>query len=113
MDPYALDGLGSVKKILVKTILICQKKKRQPYQGYIFIVVKNEGMKAKIKVNKYLLINLSGNKVSGLLDSGDFLSTLLIELNVKFLLEGHHDLDGIEGVSTKVNELGVSSDLQK
>jgi len=44
-------------------------------------------------------------------DGGDLLSTLLVELNVELLLEGHHDLDGVEGVGTEVSELGVSGDL--
>lgn len=70
-------------------------------------------MKAKIKVKiESLLVNLGSDQISGLLDGGDLLSTFLIELDIELLLKGHHDLDGVERVSTKVNELGVSSDLQ-
>ena len=70
-------------------------------------------MKAKIsRLISNLLINLGSDQVSGLLDGGDLLSTFLIELDIELLLKSHHNLDGIEGVSTKVNELGVSSDLQ-
>ena len=50
------------------------------------------------------------DEVSGLLDGGDLLSTLLVELEVELLLEGHHDLDGIEGVGAKVDKLGLGRD---
>lgn len=59
-----------------------------------------------------LLVNLGSNEVSGLLDGGDLLSTLLIELDIKLFFKSHHDLNGIKGVGTKVDKLGVSGDLQ-
>ena len=50
------------------------------------------------------------DEVSGLLDGGDLLGTFLIELEIELLLEGHHDLDGIEGVGSQVDKLGLGRD---
>lgn len=61
----------------------------------------------------HLLVDLSSNEVSGLLDGGDLLSTLLVELDVELLLESHHDLNSVEGISAQVNELGLSGHLHK
>ena len=58
------------------------------------------------------LVNLLSNEVSGLLNGGDFLGTFLVELEVEFLLKSHHDLDGVEGVSSKINKLGLGGNLQ-
>ena len=50
------------------------------------------------------------DEVSGLLDGGDLLSTFLVQLEVELLLEGHHDLDGVQGVGTQVDKLGLGRD---
>ena len=48
--------------------------------------------------------------VGGLLDGGDLLRTLLVESDLELLLKRHHDLDGVKGVGTEVDELGVGGD---
>ena len=48
--------------------------------------------------------------VRRLLDGGDLLGTLLVERDLELLLERHHDLDGVQGVGTEVDELGVGRD---
>ena len=48
--------------------------------------------------------------VRRLLDGGDLLGTLLVERDLELLLERHHDLDGVKGVGTEVDELGVGGD---
>ena len=59
------------------------------------------------------LVDLGGDEVSSLLHGGDLLRAFLVQLDVEFLLQGHHDLHGVEGVGTQVDELGVGGDLQQ
>lgn len=56
------------------------------------------------------LSHLLLDHVRRLLDGGDLLGTLLVERDLELLLERHHDLDGVEGVSAEVDELGVGRD---
>lgn len=58
------------------------------------------------------LVDLLSNEVSSLLDGGNLLSTFLVELEVEFLLKSHHNFDGIEGIGSKINKLGLGSHLQ-
>lgn len=55
--------------------------------------------------------DLRGDEVGGLLDGADLLGALLVDGHVELLLEGHHDLDGVERVGAEVGELGVGGDL--
>ena len=56
------------------------------------------------------LSHLLLDHVRRLLDGGDLLGTLLVERDLELLLERHHDLDGVQGVGTEVDELGVGRD---
>lgn len=54
---------------------------------------------------------LLGNGIGGLLDGGDLDGELLRDLNVELLLQTHDQLDQVQGVSSKVGDIGVRGGL--
>ena len=48
--------------------------------------------------------------VGSLLDGGDLFRAFFVERDLEFLLERHHDFDGVERVGAEVNKLGVGGD---
>lgn len=58
------------------------------------------------------LVDLLSNEVSSFLNSGDLLSTFLVELKIKLLLKSHHDFDSVEGIGSEIDKLGLWGNLQ-
>lgn len=58
------------------------------------------------------LVDLLSNEVSSFLNSGDLLSTFLVELKIKLLLKSHHDFDSVERISSEIDKLGLWGNLQ-
>ena len=48
--------------------------------------------------------------VGSLLDGGDLFRAFFVERDLEFLLERHHDFDGVERVGAQVDKLGVRGD---
>ena len=55
-------------------------------------------------------LDLLLDHVGSLLDGGDLFRAFFVERDLEFLLERHHDFDGVERVGAQVDKLGARGD---